>query len=446
MASDVLQEYLIRLGYQVDTSSFRRFNNNMSETNKKLLKIGGAVTAVAVATTAAVTKFAYQMREMYFASELANSSVKNLKGMEYAGKQIGVSGDSMASSIHSMAQALRLNPGLTELLQSFGIKVSGRDTSDVMVDFVAALKSMPENIATQYAGMFGISPDDYHVMVTHLDELKSKQSEYNELAKRMNVDIDKSKDVTLAYTSELDKMGVMFDLLAQKAGVGLLPLFKSLSKETESLLENLSSDWWWKPLDWNKSLPIFNKDTSSSSSGAISDKDVVKFWMDKGYSGSAAVGLMEAMRGENSKFDPNQAENGGGSGYGLYQWGKHRQDTFKKVMGRDMIGSSAQDQLEFANWELNNTEVSAGEHLKSAGSSWNAASIATKEYLRPADLEGQAAQRAASAERYSANNPITQNNTYNITGSDANAIADKVSTKQDAVNAKIVRDTKGGPR
>ena len=106
--AEILQEYLVKIGYQTDAVSYVKFTEALSDSAKKAIGVSTAVAGIGLATAAAVTTFSYNMRKMYFASELANSSVKNLKAMEFAGKQIGISGDAMASSIHSMAQSLRL--------------------------------------------------------------------------------------------------------------------------------------------------------------------------------------------------------------------------------------------------------------------------------------------------------------------------------------------------
>ena len=124
MAAEILQSYLTKLGFSVDAISMKKFEDALSTGEKKVLRVGTAIAGVAAGVEAASIEFAYSMRKMYYQSELANSSVKNLKGLEYAGKQIGISGDQMASAIHGVAQAIRLNPGVQSVVESFGVKVT----------------------------------------------------------------------------------------------------------------------------------------------------------------------------------------------------------------------------------------------------------------------------------------------------------------------------------
>lgn len=213
--AEILQEYLVKLGYQTDTISLKKFEDGLSVTGKKVLKVGTAVAAAVVAVEAAAAAFAYSMRKIYFESELSNTSVKNLRALEYAGKQIGITGDAMGSAIHGMAQAMRLNPGLQGLIESFGIKVTGRDTSDVMLDFVGALKNMPEFTAAKYASMFGMDADTYHQMTSHLEELKKKKEEHLAMSQKYGLDLDKQKSTILAYTSALDNLEAKFAVTGQ---------------------------------------------------------------------------------------------------------------------------------------------------------------------------------------------------------------------------------------
>lgn len=234
--SEVLKEYLFKLGYQTDTISLKKFEDGLSKSSKNILKVGTAVAGVVAAVEASTAAFAYSMRKVYFESELANTSAKNLKALGYAGKQIGAD---LEGATKAMASAVRLNPGLQGLIESFGVKVTGRDISDVMLDFVAATKNMPEFVGAQYAGMFGIDPDTYHQMITHLDELNKKKEESLRLQREMGIDLDAQKQVVMEYTGTLDKMQARFESLGMALMSKFLPQFKDATQFVDKKL-----DWW----------------------------------------------------------------------------------------------------------------------------------------------------------------------------------------------------------
>ena len=237
--TEVMREYMVKLGYVVDQVSFKKMFAGLETTGAKVMKVGAVAATAVAAVDAAVTEFAYSMRKMYFQAELSGSTVKSLTAMAYAGKQVGIEGEAMGSAIHGVAQALRLNPGLKGMLEAMGVKVTGRDVSDVMLDLVGATKQMPEYVGAQYASMFGIDADTYHQMRDHLDELTKKKKENLGLYSQFGIDIDKQKATMLEYTSGLDNLEAHFKILGSAMMIGLEPGFKWLNGQ---LLE--ATDWW----------------------------------------------------------------------------------------------------------------------------------------------------------------------------------------------------------
>lgn len=250
-SSEILKEYLFKLGYQTDTISLKKFEDSLGKSSKNVLRVGSAVAGVVAAVEASAAAFAYSMRKVYFDSELANTSAKNLKALGYAGKQIGAD---LEGATKAMAQAVRLNPGLQGLIESFGIKVTGRDISDVMLDFVAATKKMPEFVGAQYAGMFGIDPDTYHQMIIHLDELNKKKAESLRLQKEMGIDLDAQKKIIMEYTGTLDRMGARFEALGMSLLSKFLPAFKTTSTYMDKTLQ-----YWTNVLNGKDSLPSLDR-------------------------------------------------------------------------------------------------------------------------------------------------------------------------------------------
>lgn len=273
-SAEILQEYLVKLGFQTDAISLRKFEDGLGITGKKVLGMGAAVAGLVASVEAATVAFAYSMRRVYFESELSNSSVKNMKAMEYAGKQIGISGETMESAIHGMAQAVRLNPGLKGLVESFGVPVKGRDMSDVMLDFVKATKSMPEFVGAQYAGMFGIDPDTYHQMINHMDTLMAKKRQALSMYKDSGVDPKKAKAAIMEFTQGLDKLEMRLNLLGQALLIRLVGPFRDANKYLNSLIDswmrlvNLPS---WKDQFMNPVDMVKNLASSTETRGDLGD-------------------------------------------------------------------------------------------------------------------------------------------------------------------------------
>jgi hypothetical protein len=113
-----------------------------------------------------------------------------------------------------------------------------------------------------------------------------------------------------------------------------------------------------------------------------SARDVQQFFMRDGYTGAQAAGLVANLAQEDADFDPAK-EGDNGTAYGIGQWHKDRQEDFRRVIGRDIRGSSRDDQLRFMKWELDNRSYLGGNEIRRAQSASQASALASVNYFRP---------------------------------------------------------------
>lgn len=228
-SNEILREYLIKLGYQVDLPSLSRFENSLGKTSKRLLKVGAAVSGIVAATGAATANFAYHMRKMYYSSQLANSSIQNLKGFEFAAERIGMTSDALSELTQSLGVRVAVDPGLRSFIESLGVKIEGRDTSDVVRDMMDALVKMGPLAGSQMAHIAGVSDEMFVAWTKFGEKLKTDGKLHNDVLKGMGVDIKAMEDNTKAYTDSLSllelKLSGIGYLIMQKT----MPVFKELS-------------------------------------------------------------------------------------------------------------------------------------------------------------------------------------------------------------------------
>ena len=120
-------------------------------------------------------------------------------------------------------------------------------------------------------------------------------------------------------------------------------------------------------------------------------EEIMRQLMGYGWSKEQAAGITANLIRESS-LNP-QAVSPSGKYRGLAQWNPERQKTFKKVMGMDVMDASRQKQVDFINWELNNTHRAAGWYLKGSRSKEDAAAAFTRHYEIPGDMAGEIARR-----------------------------------------------------
>ncbi|CAB4137172.1 hypothetical protein UFOVP326_9 [uncultured Caudovirales phage] len=122
--------------------------------------------------------------------------------------------------------------------------------------------------------------------------------------------------------------------------------------------------------------------------------------MRRGVPEAAAWGLAASSLRE-SGANPGAVEAGGG-GRGLFQWTGARREEFRRRYGVDPHEATLDQQLDFAVGELRGSERAAGQALWGARTPEQAAEIAARRFLRPADPDGAAAADMAAARRLGA--------------------------------------------
>lgn len=125
---------------------------------------------------------------------------------------------------------------------------------------------------------------------------------------------------------------------------------------------------------------------------------VTQYLVDKGWTVEQATGITANLQQE-SQFNPN-AVGDGGRAYGIAQWHPDRQREFYNKFGKQIQNSNLQEQLDFLHYEMTEgKEKRAGDALKETSTARAAAEVVSRKYERPADADGEAARRGASAER-----------------------------------------------
>ncbi len=118
----------------------------------------------------------------------------------------------------------------------------------------------------------------------------------------------------------------------------------------------------------------------------------------RGWSPAAAIGLAaNAVQESGARADAPVGD--GGISHGVFQWNGDRLARFKAKYGKLPGEATLDEQLDFANEELNTTERASGAALRAAKTPEEAAKIASTQYLRPRDTAAEETRRSAIASR-----------------------------------------------
>lgn len=143
--------------------------------------------------------------------------------------------------------------------------------------------------------------------------------------------------------------------------------------------------------------PAASKGAAGPGGASGNAKIALDYFVQQGWSPAQAAGLVANLQAESGQNLNPSALNPKEQAYGIAQWRGSRQRDFAKEIGKPMQGSSLQDQLQFVQWELNNTEARAARALKSAKTAEEAAAIVDQYYERSSGQERQKRMAMAAA-------------------------------------------------
>lgn len=225
--AEVIQEFLVKLGFKTDDDGKRKFANSVAFANARVQLLVDGVTKAGEKLFQAVNGFVTSMDALYFSAQRSNASVTNIKSFEFAAEQLGVTAQQARASIEGLAGFMRDIPGSEGFLASLGVKTRNangelRDTTEILVDLGNQFKKMPWYLAKQYTSMLGI--DDNTLRALRSGEFEKGFRKAQE--KFSNVGFDKAaeqakklKHVFREISSEFEILGVqVMGALLEKFG------------------------------------------------------------------------------------------------------------------------------------------------------------------------------------------------------------------------------------
>ena len=190
----VLRDFLVRLGFKIDTASQSRFTAGVAAATKAVARLGAVAVATAATVAAATAKMTSALDELYYASRRTGASANNIKAFGYAVGQMGGDAESAAASLEAFARNLRSSPGYFGLLEKLGVQAKDaggnlRDTVDVLGDVGKRLAAMPYYQANAYAQALGI---DERTLMAMREGVGEFSDEYRRILAATGTDLDKS--------------------------------------------------------------------------------------------------------------------------------------------------------------------------------------------------------------------------------------------------------------
>ncbi|WGL54445.1 lytic transglycosylase catalytic [Kluyvera intermedia] len=241
MNAETIKEFLVSLGFQVDSSGEKKFNAVLAGVTANAIKTGLAVEAAALSVVAYTAKIASGLDTLYWASQRTGATVQGIKAIGYAVSQVGGSADAARGSLESLARFVRNNPGAEGFLNRLGVQTrdaSGnmRDMSVIFTGVGQKLSSMPYYRANQYASMLGI---DENTLMAMRRGIGGFTGQYSAMAKTIGFNADQAAASSNRFMTSLRSFGEMASMARDKIGSNLAGgLAGSLDKLRRHILDN----------------------------------------------------------------------------------------------------------------------------------------------------------------------------------------------------------------
>ncbi|PRD90430.1 mannosyl-glycoprotein endo-beta-N-acetylglucosamidase [Burkholderia multivorans] len=212
--SVVIREFLVALGFKVDEKGLKNFKEGVEGTTKGVKQLIATVSGAALTVSAGVAAFASKLERLYFVSQRTGASAANLRGFEFAARNMGVSAEAATGTIENLARFLRNNPAGEGYLATLGVQTRNangelRDTVDIMSDLGKSLANKPTWLASQYGNILGI--DENLLLAMRNGDFERFLKQYREMSQTTG--LDKAADDSHKFMTQLRGIGTAFENL-----------------------------------------------------------------------------------------------------------------------------------------------------------------------------------------------------------------------------------------
>lgn len=223
MNADVIKDFLISLGFQVDESGAKKFDATIANTTLQAVKLGATVEAAALSVVAFTAKIASGLDNLYWMSQRTGATVSGIQQIGYAVSQLGGTVDGARSSLEGLAHFVRNNPGAEGFLNRLGVqtrdaKGNMRDMASIFTGVGQRLSQMPYYRANQYAQMLGIDENTLMAMRRGVGQFSAQ---YTQMAKAIGYNADVAAVSSNRFMTSLRDFGQMAGMARDKIGSNL---------------------------------------------------------------------------------------------------------------------------------------------------------------------------------------------------------------------------------
>ena len=246
MASSTIQEFLVQLGFKIDSSQLGKFTSSLLSVSKQVVGISLALEGAAIALTAFTTKIASELENLFYSSQRAGTTIQNLQALQYAFGQTGQGAESAAAMMENFRMALRMNPAVEGFLQGLGIMTKGtdgklKDTTALFESFISNMRQRlaagtPFAILAQMAEQVGIGSNQLLQSMQMQPQRLAAEAQLKAKQGLLGFNPDAFGKTSVEFMNSLRDLGNTIETIFQKIGTSILPDVTASIKELNATI------------------------------------------------------------------------------------------------------------------------------------------------------------------------------------------------------------------
>lgn len=258
MNGEVIKEFLVGLGFQIDETGLSKFSSGITNATIAIGAIGTAAVAAAGAITAFVAGVADKFDALGDLADRVNTTVESVMRLGYVATLTGSSVEAANSSIENLSRvageaALGLGRG-AKVFQDLGLSAKDsngnlKDTSILMAEIGDKIKDMGRGEQMAVLSKLGIDPTMINALTTDVSGLAA---EFDQLYKNAGIDANKAAEQSGEFNDSMDRLKMTFDAIKSAVGLKFMGQIKNgIDTLRKFLVENM-------PKIINAVTPIIN--------------------------------------------------------------------------------------------------------------------------------------------------------------------------------------------
>ena len=252
MSGTTIKEFLVGLGFEINESQLKKFNQGIFRSGVAVTALGNIVADAAQQITGALVnalspnRYANELDALQDISERTNIAVGELMQLGYVATLTGSDVNTLTSSMESFNRtaglaAMGLGRG-KQVFEDLGISVKGADgqlrsTIDLLTELRGKIAGLETGQQQAILSRLGIDPTLVQMMTQDISGLLA---EYEHMRKQAGFSADDAAKNAALYRDELDRLGYAINLTGQSVAARLYkPLADSTMRLRQLIVDNM---------------------------------------------------------------------------------------------------------------------------------------------------------------------------------------------------------------